>query len=172
MTTRLAVQSDAEKIADVHVRSWQEAYRGLLPESLLANLSIERRAAGWHRNLADSGAHTFVSVDIDGRITGFASLGVCRDADATSDTAELTAIYVDPRDWEGGYGRALVEAVLEATRNERYRRLTLWVLKSNRRGRHFYEKMGFTADGTEKTETWSEDVVLEEVRYHILILSP
>jgi ribosomal protein S18 acetylase RimI-like enzyme len=43
---------------------------------------------------------------------------------------------------------------------------TLWVLKTNQRARHFYERHGWVADGTQKN-VWRGDVRLDETRYRI-----
>jgi hypothetical protein len=48
---RRATINDARAIAEVHVKSWQVAYRGLLPEDFLQNLSVERREEQWRRAL-------------------------------------------------------------------------------------------------------------------------
>lgn len=45
---REATVEDANAIATVHVDSWQAAYRGILPEGYLANLSVMRRTEAWH----------------------------------------------------------------------------------------------------------------------------
>jgi hypothetical protein len=47
MEIRRAVADDARGIAQVHVKSWQAAYRGLLPQSYLDALSVEQREAFW-----------------------------------------------------------------------------------------------------------------------------
>ena len=44
MNIRAAVAADARGIAEVHVRSWQAAYRGQIPDSVLAGLSVDARA--------------------------------------------------------------------------------------------------------------------------------
>ena len=46
-----------------------------------------------------------------------------------------------------------------------YERATLWVLKTNLRARGFYEKAGWTTDGTTKTEE-RPGALFHEVRYH------
>jgi hypothetical protein len=43
---RPATPDDADAIASVHVRSWQAAYRGIVPDAMLDALSIQRGPAG------------------------------------------------------------------------------------------------------------------------------
>ena len=38
---RLATMADVEALAVLHVRAWQSAYRGLLPDDLLDGISLE-----------------------------------------------------------------------------------------------------------------------------------
>ncbi len=96
--------------AQVHVRSWQVAYRGLLPDEYLDALDPADRAARY--TFADSGPdrpYTTVAVEED-RICGFATIGPCRDMDkAESAFGELYAIYVHPACWNIGMGRALIQ---------------------------------------------------------------
>jgi hypothetical protein len=50
---RIATIDDAIDIAAVHVRSWQTAYRGMIPDDFLASQSVEKRLPMWLRRLAD-----------------------------------------------------------------------------------------------------------------------
>ena len=54
MDIRSARIEDAPQIAHVHVRSWQGAYRGLLPEAYLDSLDPVQRASTWTRRLAET----------------------------------------------------------------------------------------------------------------------
>ena len=45
MTVRDAQPRDAAEVADVHVRSWQAAYRDLFPDDYLDGLRVEDRMA-------------------------------------------------------------------------------------------------------------------------------
>ncbi|WP_157605345.1 hypothetical protein [Schlesneria paludicola] len=47
MNVRRATAADAESIALVHVLSWQHAYRGIVPDSVLNHLSVEARRTTW-----------------------------------------------------------------------------------------------------------------------------
>lgn len=45
---------DERAIAEVHVHTWQAAYRGQLPDAFLDSLSVECRTRGWSRIIAQS----------------------------------------------------------------------------------------------------------------------
>src|SRR5262249_37205224 len=84
---RPAQDADAEAIARVHVEAWRESYRGLVPDEVLARLSVERRANDWRTWLgdADGGPIVRVAEDEAGAIVGFASGGRARDPRLATD---------------------------------------------------------------------------------------
>lgn len=91
-------------VARVHVRSWQAAYRMLLPDAYLDQLRPEDRAPHYDFAATDPRKpRTLLAVD-EGQIRGFATTAPSRDSD-TADTGELYALYVDPEHWGRGYGR-------------------------------------------------------------------
>lgn len=145
---RPAVPDDARRIAEVHVASWRDAYRGLLSDEYLERLSVEEREARRLATIADPapGSGTLVA-EQGGEIVGFASFSASRDEDAPDTVGEVPAIYVDPGAVGTGVGRELFAAVSEALRDAGYARATLWVLEANERARRFYEKAGWTWDG-------------------------
>ena len=51
MIIREPTKSDARDLAEVHVRSWQAAYKGQLPDEILDNLSVDQREQQWHLTL-------------------------------------------------------------------------------------------------------------------------
>ena len=53
VTIRVATEGDAAGIARVHVRSWQEAYAGIVPDAYLASLDADERTAQWGRYLRE-----------------------------------------------------------------------------------------------------------------------
>ncbi|GGT26686.1 GNAT family N-acetyltransferase [Nonomuraea spiralis] len=52
MRIRQATSADAGAIAEVHVRSWQAAYRGLVPQDHLDGMNAAARRPAWERWLA------------------------------------------------------------------------------------------------------------------------
>ncbi len=158
---RPAREEDARAIADIHVRTWQTAYRGLLPDDLLDGLSVERREQVW-RDLLAHGDQDVVVADEDGGIVGFASSGPSREAPAEG---ELYAIYVTPEAWGTGAGRMLLSAAAAALAARGYDSALLWVLEDNARARRFYERAGWLEDGR-KLETLG-GVEVAETRYRL-----
>jgi GNAT superfamily N-acetyltransferase len=163
---RPASVDEAAQIAEVHVRSWQAGYRGLIPQDYLDGLDPVARVDARRRSLREADlprSGTLVAAD-DGRVVGFAHLGPARDEDAATAAGEVWAIYLSPDAWGKGYGRELMSAALGQLTQGGYQQATLWVLDSNVRARRFYEAAGFSPDGAVKVDN-SRGFPLTEVRY-------
>jgi ribosomal protein S18 acetylase RimI-like enzyme len=164
---RKANVEDASGIAFVHVRSWQVAYRGHMPDEFLEGLDVEKRTNMWRELTQDPDKIIFVAENSESNIQGFSALGSSRDADANSNTAEVSAIYVHPEEWRKGIGRALLSAALDQVRKREFDQVTLWVLEANQRARSFYESFGFIPDGSIKDDDHSKSFAVREVRYRL-----
>ena len=166
---RVAAPSDVDAIARLHVKTWQAAYRGHMPDAHLDALDPSRRAATWSKAIVQPA--TLVLVATTGEtLVGFCSLLPSRDADATPVIGEIAAIYVDPSFWRCGFGSALIEAIVESARARNFAETTLWVLTHNAAARAFYEARGFKSDGHTKTDE-RQGFALHETRYrrHIAV---
>jgi GNAT superfamily N-acetyltransferase len=171
---RQARAGDAGQIAVVHVRSWQAAYRGLVPHDYLDDLDPDLRQASWEAALAqDAWPRAGVLVAAAGEeIAGFAALGPARDDDEDPAlTGEIRAIYLLPQAWGRGAGRQLMTTALDVLARARYEQATLWVLDSNDRARRFYEAAGWQPDGAVKTDA-ARGFPLAEVRYRHALPAP
>lgn len=155
MTVRPAVTADAPAIASVHVRTWQSAYRGLVPDWELDNLSTEARTSMWERSIPHGGVWVGL---LDDTVAGFICVGPSSEPDATS---QLYAIYVLPSAQGTGLARELARTALAGHED-----VVLWVFDENPRARRFYERLGFRADGHEKVET-VDGKELKEIRYRL-----
>lgn len=163
MHVRDARPGDESAVARVHVRSWQMAYRGLLPDAYLDALDPADRAARYV--FAPAGPdrpHTVVAVH-DGAICGFATFGPCRDPDAAG-AGELYAIYVDPESWSRGAGRELIEDARRRLGDAGFPTAVLWVLAGNERAERFYRIDGWRPDGRQRRET-IHGIDVDEIRY-------
>jgi ribosomal protein S18 acetylase RimI-like enzyme len=161
-------EADIDAVAVVHARTWQRAYAGIVPASVLESLDPARLAARRRRTPMRPDQRTVVA-DADGTIAGFASFGPSRVQDHVNEfdrsAAELYAIYVDPAYWSTGIGRQLMDTVVEAVTGT-YPELRLWVLEKNDRARRFYERAGMAPDGTHGVYTpGGSTAELPEIRY-------
>jgi GNAT superfamily N-acetyltransferase len=153
---RRAVPEDAGSIAAVHVRTWQVAYRGLIPDEVLDGLSVPQRERTWRQSLTgEEHPAVYVAVE-DTTVLGFCAVAApSRDDDADAGVAEIGAIYVDPDVWRRGVGRALMSAALSDLATDGWRWVTLWVFAENWQARDFYAQFSFEPDGGEMTHARS-----------------
>jgi GNAT superfamily N-acetyltransferase len=153
MRIREAEARDAEILAQIHVRAWQEAYRGQLTDDYLDGLSVADRAEQWRGSLAHQREtwRTWVAED-GGAVIGWATTGPSEDADAEDRTGEVYAIYLEPDRVGTGIGRALFAHAVDDLRQRGFATVTLWVLETNERARRFYEIAGWKPDGAVSSE--------------------
>src|SRR6266700_3297028 len=163
MRLRPAEPEDALAVARVHVRSWQVAYRTLLPDDYLDQLRPEDRAENYDFASLDPLKPRTIVADEEGLIRGFATTAPSRDPDLP-DYGELFALYVDPDKWGQGIGMALVSAARGSLCGLGFRNALLWVLVGNVRAERFYRIDQWAPDGLRRSDSmWG--VTVNEVRY-------
>jgi ribosomal protein S18 acetylase RimI-like enzyme len=169
---RAARPADAEAVAALHVASWRAGYAGIVPAEVLDRLDPAERAVRMRQRYAEPPpqTHHLVAVDVaTGAVAGLANAGPYRrgqrwdDPDPTA--GEVYAIYADPRYWGRGVGRLLMDGTVAALRADGRRPVRLWVLTANDRARRFYERYGFTADGTVSVFALDGGGELPELRF-------
>ncbi|HEX8712693.1 MAG TPA: GNAT family N-acetyltransferase [Terracidiphilus sp.] len=163
MYIRMAEPDDALEVARVHVRSWQAAYRGLLPDEYLSQLRPEDRAKRYDFASVDPATpKTIVAIDGDA-ILGFATTSPSRDEDLPGD-GELCALYVDPDCWDRGVGTLLIAEARRRLLDQGFSHALLWVLAGNDRADRFYRRDQWLPDGKSRgASMWG--ISIEEVRY-------
>ncbi len=137
---RQAVENDAKQIASIHVRGWQTAYAGHMPEDYLRKLRVEDRERDWRSWLSLDHFRAMVAEEA-GEIVGYLSYSL------RNDPIELTGLYVDPDRKRQGIGSELMKQFEAETGNQRKR---LWVLSGNEPTIAFYRKHGYTESGEGK----------------------
>ena len=136
--------SDAEDLARVHVTSWRETYRGLLPDAFLARMSEPGFARRFRRGLTTPGAEvTLVGAGRYG-LVGYAQGGPSRRGVAGE--AEIATLYVLRHAQGAGLGRRLMIETARALRAKGAGSLMISVLRDNNRARGFYEHLGGRAE--------------------------
>ena len=150
MEIRRATTGDATAIAQTHVESWQAAYTEIVSAEVMESRDLDERRSVWSELLErnDQAERVFVA-DFGGEVGGFAFTQPCTDDDVKpEDVAELTALYLRPSFFGRGAGTALVEAAMKDLRGAGFSEVILWVLEENAGARRFYERTGWTWDGT------------------------
>lgn len=164
---RQALPGDAGVIAQVHISSWQHAYRDLMPAPYLDSLeaTLTQREAYWTLSIESDNSGVLVAQPSD-RVVGWISFGASRDEDAAGRQAgEIMALYVLAEYWHTGIGLALWKAGVQHLVEQGYERLTLWVLSQNERAVRFYRRAGCIEEAGTERSLQRGGVTLAEVRY-------
>jgi ribosomal protein S18 acetylase RimI-like enzyme len=138
-TIRAAEITDAAEIARIHVDTWRTAYSGIVPDSFLSGLSIERRTADWHNQLLQGNA-VILAAAHGPALVGFACGGAIREPLDEYD-AELYAVYLQSDAQGQGVGRALCQALARRLQAKGFHHMLLWVLEANP-AVSFYQRIG------------------------------
>lgn len=149
----------------MHVASWIETYRGLVPDEMLATLSVARRTTAWERILRDplKADKTVVYVKEVGRaFAGFGACGEQRDGNlkARGFDAEIGSLYVLREFQRRGIGRALMNVLANDLGDRGFHGVALWVLRDNAPARRFYEQCSGELVG-EKSDVRGGTVLVE-----------
>lgn len=166
---RKGLPTDAKAIAQVHISSWQDAYRDLMPAQYLQSLgaSLPQRESHWIRSIESGESSVFVA-ELNEQVIGWISVGSSRDEDiAAENSAEVMAIYVLAEHWQTGVGLALWKAGLQYLINQGYLHLTLWVLTGNERAIRFYRSVGCVEETGSERNLIRGGVALVQVRYRL-----
>lgn len=136
-------------MAAVHVRSWQETYRGLMSAKILDDPRlVSRRERFWDAVLSDDKRpeNRIAVAEHDGEIVGIAFSGVPLDDDWPW-AIQLYVLYLLSAFHGSGASIELLEAVVPPTENA-----GLWVADPNPRAQAFYRKQGFRSDSTSQVK--------------------
>ena len=150
-------------------RRW--SYRGILPEAILDDVSVDALTSQFADGLAqlDSDSAVFVA-ERAGRIVGYASVEPGGPSGEPVGGAELDSIYVLEEVAGTGVADALMEAAATHARARGHHDLWLWVRRDNVRARGFYEKLGFALEDAERVRPHPAlSVEIEEVRYRLAL---
>jgi GNAT superfamily N-acetyltransferase len=163
-SVRPATARDAKAIAEIHVATLQAAYKDLMPEDYLNQMTVEKRQAYWREAIEYSEPQLLVATDGD-QLVGFVGYDRSRDAKTRSTVGEIWAIYVAPAHWGQGVGLALWDGARDGLKDEGCTQVTMWVLLRNERALQFCEHAaGFKREmPTLKTVDFGT-LKLEEIR--------
>ncbi|WP_439572681.1 GNAT family N-acetyltransferase [Phreatobacter sp.] len=138
MAIRRATAADAGRIAEIHVQSYDESYRGIAPPEIFEGLTVERRRGQWERFFSTAGDTTSAHVAELGNET----VGFCSGLAADGEIGWIKTLYVLRRAQRTGIGQALMAAVLADLIPLGSRTLRLDVAEGNERAEAFYRALG------------------------------
>lgn len=125
--------------------AWGEAYKGLMPDSVLEGRSSER----WTQRAKENPENKYIAF-ADGKAVGVIGfLPQARDFVTNRESGEIVALYVLKEYQKNGIGKALLN---EALNDIGEKNVTLFMLKGNDNAASFYRKMGFCFTGKELSD--------------------
>ncbi|MBY0413180.1 MAG: GNAT family N-acetyltransferase [Bdellovibrionales bacterium] len=150
---RAATPDDAAEIANVHINSWREAYKGLLPQVFLDErpLYFKNRYQLWKSVLSVPNNITFVAECSENGVIGMVNGSKARNAEY-EDYAEVYCLYLLQKYHGQKIGFELLKKSFEAFEYRGYSKAYLWVLEGNPTIK-FYEKTGGIHKGHIMEET-------------------
>ena len=154
---RRAVPADASGIARVHVAAWDRAFRGIVPDDVIAARTLEVRIRQWTSVLQKPDRVTLVAYGDDDLIYGFASAVPIPEPNFQS---YLETLYVAPDVWERGVGRELLSAIATELLARGIGNMALRTLRVGT-PRGFYEHLGarLVPEGIARDAGHFDDVV-------------
>jgi L-amino acid N-acyltransferase YncA len=139
MLIRPARPSDARAMARVYVHTWQQTYRGLVPDPYLDAMTVGRAERAILRRLDHVSGICSVAEADSGQVTGFVTGGPARAPDDIY-SGEIYELYLLKAYRGRGTGRQMVQVLSDRFSRMGIHSMMVWVLARNPY-RHFYEKI-------------------------------
>ncbi len=183
INVRSVQPGDAPAMGRVHADAWKVGYAHIFPTSFIESIDPAQRAEMWEQRItsgevdgagAENGPSSMTAVgELDGELLALCTYGPYRPVDGVDDEGaspelcELWGLNVHPDAWGTGLAQAMMAWTLAGLAADHPEpTAVLWVLTDNGRGRRFYEKEGWAADGASQDLTIG-DATVGEVRYAI-----
>lgn len=146
VSVRPARPEDAERIAQVQLATWREAYVGLLPPETL-DTPLVQVAAVWLNAIETRAPRTRVLVAMDrAELVGFLASAPTGDEDLSGEV-EVSALLVEPRWGRRGHGSRLLAAAVEHWRGDGEAAVVVWTWEGEPALSGFLEGAGWAPDG-------------------------
>ena len=154
---RPARAGDAETLARVQVASWRRVFAGIVPDTLLAELTSDEAMSMWRdrwteaiTNPPTSRHHVLAAVlePPSRAVVGFVSAGPATDEDRWPGTdGQLYELRIDPERTGQGHGSRLLHAVADTLVGDGFHTVSVWALEADSVLRGFLTSSGWAADG-------------------------
>lgn len=134
-------RKDCEEVAHIVTISWNETYKGIVPDDFLDNLykNEEERVKNSFDNFDEKDNHQYV-LEVDNKIVGFISVGPTEEQDYTN-CGEIHAIYIINGYKGYGFGKKLIETGIKELKNMGYDKMIIACLDGNKTN-DFYKHIG------------------------------
>ena len=159
---RKPVFEDFPTMAEIKVRGWQTAYRGIVDEAYLRKLSADQICESMRAKKKER----FLVADVNGEIVGFCRYRLCEDTDVEGNChGEISELYVKPERKRMGIGRMLFLHVMEDLKNSGRKSVILGCFSENHSAQAFYRRMNGIYIGSENFEIEGRKYPVECYRF-------
>lgn len=141
----LISEDEAKQTSKLFQRSWQDAYKGILPDVFLNNIPEN----AWVKRLNESGRHNLIFVDDNNKVQAAVSYGRPRDTRMLG-CGELMALYVSSEYKGYSVGKTLLNAAENELKKMGYGKIYLWCIDGNENAQNFFERFGWRNIATER----------------------
>lgn len=138
---RSAAEADLPAIAAIHLASWRDAYREVVPEPVLLGRTIADCLVGWRSMFAQQRENITVACGHDGRVHGFCCAGPAGCGRNAPFAFEVLGLHVAPSARRNGIGASLLRHALTRA-NAQGASAIAWTLEGLTLSRKFYEREG------------------------------
>lgn len=153
MIIRNVKKEDLKEVVDIKIKGWQAAYKGIVDDNYLNNLSneFEDRVKKMENDYMDNG---FIVAELNDEIVGFCRYVFNNSFSPNKDDfdCELCALYVRPDLKYLGIGTKMFNYVINEFKRDNKKKMILWCLKDNEPSKKFYCKMGGKITGEKDVE--------------------
>lgn len=156
-------REDCKAIAHIVTVSWNETYKGIVPDCFLEELkSNENLRAEKSYNEFDAGNNNQLVLEVNDEVVGFVNFGVSHDEEFEN-CGEIIALYIINKHKGNGFGRKLVEAAVKELKILGFERMIIACLKGNP-SNEFYKHIGgkYVKDGLYKRLNLPENIYYYE----------
>jgi ribosomal protein S18 acetylase RimI-like enzyme len=137
---RKAKKLEYAEITNISIQVWKHAYRGLIADHVLDNLSQDQRLQGRIQWFSEPNKFSIVAL-LNHKIIGFCDYGISRHPKYGK--GEIYAIYVLPEHQKCGAGRQLMNHAMKKLQQKNLCPYIIITLENNFTAQKFYESIGF-----------------------------
>jgi RimJ/RimL family protein N-acetyltransferase len=159
---RLAVPADAPEMAEVLMRSWEVAYKDIIPADYIRQKNATRPEQ-YKRVITEENTTDYV-IQLKNKTVGIMRITPPQDDDLGDEYYDSQVLYLHPDYFHQGIGSQAAEFAYEIARGLGKTGMTVWVLAENINSIRFYEKCGFVPDGKAKERDYGKILKIIRMR--------
>lgn len=158
---RAAKKEDASSLANIIVESWKSAYSEIIPKDEITRYLDKDRRKIQFEKFIENGEIVLIGL-LNKMPCGLVFANKDND-EGLENCGSIYSIYLLEETWGKGLSSKLMDETIEILKRKGCKKISLWVYEENSRARKFYEKHGFTFDGSKKHSRFSNKPL--ELRY-------